>query len=433
MNKLFVRIAATLLLVFVMLMSVGMTLASWKISSPALNIISMGSVTGKIIEVFEEGQTVYPASEINKEVRVKNTGSADVFARVKIDKAWGDQRDNDGLLIKDTDLSTENIIINYNSNNWLYNEEDGYYYYLGVLKPNNTTEPLFESFVVDGKTTDSSYNSKQADITVSMELVQAAGNGLSYWSITSKELGVVYTPNTHSAKATAVAFENPTNGFSFKADNTDLFANFKNLMPGESRNQEIEISNKYSSKVSIYLYAQSAEQSGNEEEKELIDKLLKKYAVISIADDKGTEIYNGPVWGNLDVKDSDEKPNMKYEYLIGEFSPSETKKINVSLYLDSQMDNKYRSLLGRVNWVFSAQGDEDSPKDDPKDDPKDSSTDTPRNDTKEDWPQRTETNFTEVIKTGDLRNTVIYMTVAILSLIMIAVINRKKNTKAENA
>ena len=394
MKKTYFRIISTLLLSVLFIMSVGMTLAAWKINTPALNIISMGEVRGKIIEVYEKGQTVYPGSEVNKEVRVKNTGSADVFARVKIEKAWGDQRDTDGSLIKDESLGSENIIINYNKTNWYYNEKDGYYYYLGVIKPNNTTEPLFESFLVDGKTTDKKYNNKQADITVSMDLVQAAGNGLSYWSMTASELGVVYDADTKSSKATSVSFESPTTGFSFKAENTDLFANFKNLMPGESRNQVIEVSNNHTEQVPIYLYAKVTEQSGSKEEKELIDKLLKKYAVISITDEKGKEIYKGPIWGNLDVKESSDQPTMKNAYHLGDFAPSETKKLNVSLYVDSQTDNHYRSLLGKVNWVFAAEG--------------------------------TETDLNKTVKTGVILNTVMYVGIAAVSLSLILILNKKQ-------
>ncbi len=89
MKKTYFRIISTLLLSVLFIMSVGMTLAAWKINTPALNIISMGEVRGKIIEVYEKGQTVYPGSEVNKEVRVKNRGQRGCFRKSKNRKSMG--------------------------------------------------------------------------------------------------------------------------------------------------------------------------------------------------------------------------------------------------------------------------------------------------------------------------------------------------------
>ena len=48
--------------------------------------------------------------------------------------------------------------------------------------------------------------------------------------------------------------------------------------------------------------------------------------------------------------------SMKENISLGDFAAGEGKSLVVKLSLSEEMDNQYQSLLGRVNWVFSAQG-----------------------------------------------------------------------------
>lgn len=341
--------------------SAGMTFASWKTQGNTVNKITMASVKGQILEEYEQDQVVYPNGTVDKTVQVKNTGTADAFPRVKIEKAWGDGRDENGRLIVDPDLSTDNIEITYNTEQWMYNPEDGYFYYTEVLKPGDTTVSLFDSFTINGENTGGEYKNKLADIIVSMEMVQAAGGGLSYWDTSFEELGIDYEQTDQTEIITTVDFNGPDDGFSFDVNEGDLFADFKNLVPGESRSQTVEITNKWNEDVEISLWADFIDQTqATDETRELIDKLLREYATIIITDENGTLIYEGAVWGNPDI-DSEGTDSMKYPYSLGEFKSGETKNLNISLYLDPKTDNEYRELLGLIMWVFSAQGDEASP------------------------------------------------------------------------
>lgn len=342
------------------LFSAGMTAASWKSQGDTVNKITMASVRGQIVEEYEQDQVVYPNGTVDKIVQVKNTGTADALPRVKIEKVWGDSRDENGKLIVDPDLSTDNIEIVYNTEQWTYNSEDGYFYYTDVLKPGDTTVSLFESFTVNGENTGGEYKNKLADIIVSMEMVQAAGGGLSYWGTSFEELGITYEQTEQTELVTTVDFNNPNDGFSFDVNEGDLFADFKNLVPGESRSQVVEITNNWNESAEIFLWADFIDQTqATDETRDLIDKLLREYATIVITDDNGTVIYEGAVWGSPDI-DSEGTDSMKYPYSLGTFSSGETKNLNISLYLDPQMDNEYRELLGLIKWVFSAEGDEGS-------------------------------------------------------------------------
>ena len=102
------------------LFSTGMTYASWKVQDDTINKITMGSVRGQIVEEFAQDTVVYPDADVTKIVQVKNTGTIDAIPRVKIEKVWGDSRDENGNLLVNPALSTENIEITYNTEDWTY-------------------------------------------------------------------------------------------------------------------------------------------------------------------------------------------------------------------------------------------------------------------------------------------------------------------------
>lgn len=395
------------------LFSSVMSFASWKSQGDTINKITIESVKGCIEEEYEQNQVVFPNGTVDKVVKVKNTGTADAMIRIKVEKVWGDGRDENGKLIINPKLDTDNIVIHYNTEKWVYNAEDGYYYYMQVLKPGEVTSSLFDSFTVNGNITDGRYKNKHADIVVSMEMVQAAGGGLSYWGTSFETLGIVYKQQVQTDIITKVDFTNPKEGFSFAVNDGDLFANFKNLIPGESRSQIVEITNKWNKEVEIFLWAEYTEQSqATDKTRELIKKLLHENAVIVITDDNGKIIYKGAVWGNPDI-DSNGTDSMKYPISLGLFAENQTKKLNVSLYLDSQTDNKYMELTGLIKWVLSAEGTDTQDRDEPKKiiTEKIHTTDSP--------------------KTGDSSGVFLYGVTATISFILMIVTLRKAK-KARN-
>ena len=338
-----------------LLCSVGTVFALWVSEGETVNKINMNSyVEGKIIEEYEEA-VVYPGADVTKIVQVKNTGNIDALPRVKIEKAWG-VKGEDGKLIPDDTLNPDYIIIEYNTVDWIGKREaDGYYFYYNhVLEPKEITKPLFNGFTVSEKA-DGSYKNKYANIVVNMEIIQAGGGGLSYWN--AEEIGVEhYVENKQKPIKTTVEFLNPTDGFAFAINGGDLFSNFKNLIPGCTRSQIIEVTNKWNQEVELSLRADFIEQAhATAATRELINDLLHEYATIVITDENKTVIYDGPVWGSPD-KDSTGTDSMKYPHSLGSFSGKESKNLNVSLSLSPDMNNEHMELLGLIKWIFRAEG-----------------------------------------------------------------------------
>lgn len=343
----------------VLFAGVGMVFAAQKYVSESIEVIHMASVSAQITEEYERAVNVYPGSTIDKVVNVKNTGTSDIVIRVRVEKAWGKSRDQDGKLIVDDSYAADNIMLTYNTEYWYYDEADGYFYYKAVLNPEKTTlAPLFKEFYID-KSTNNSYQGLEADILVKMECIQAVADGITLWGKTYQEVGITYIPpqNSNVTTATAVTFTGGDEDFVFHPESTDLFANFKNLLPGETRSQTIEVKSTFQSKegVEIFLRAEMTEQSlATPETRALVNALLYEYATIIITDESGQIIYSGPIWGAPDSHAA-APDSMGNDISLGIFAAGEGKKLNVQLQLDPTMGNEYMELWGLIKWVWSAE------------------------------------------------------------------------------
>ena len=127
MKKGYILLCLSLAAVFAVSVT-GTTLALWRKTDTSDHIAQMATVTGQIVEEYDGAEEIYPGSTVEKVVNVQNTGTADSVIRVKVEKAWGAERDEDGNLLVDDTVSTDNILIDYNTEYWQYDQTDGYFY-----------------------------------------------------------------------------------------------------------------------------------------------------------------------------------------------------------------------------------------------------------------------------------------------------------------
>lgn len=329
----------------------GTVLAYWEVTGKAVNILTSASYRTEIEEEYTVPQHVDPGTSVDKIVNVKNSGKTDVLVRVKLEKAFG-TRDADGILQKEEALDPEMIEITCNERFW--KRAGDYWYYTEVLAAGERTkEPLMESYRVSEKA-GNAYRGKAAEIVVSMESIQAEGDAVSLWGITKKDLGIRYASDSVNT-VTAVTFSGKEEGFQFSESDTDLFANFKNLLPGCSRTQKIRIKNSSQDKTEIFLHAEAANQEQmTDKQKRLVSLMLSKYAKIIVKQGNKT-LYQGPVDGNLLKTEY----SMGNEISLGTFEPGENQDLNVTLSMSRQMDNEMQSLSGKVKWIFTAKGQEE--------------------------------------------------------------------------
>lgn len=328
--------------------------AYWQISGKTTNRISTTSYRTEIVENYQEPSAVYPGMKVDKVVNVSNTGTTDCMVRVHTDIILG-TRDAEGILLQDEQLDTNVIELSYNRKFWT--EKDGFWYYKDVLKAGSKTrEPLFESFRISEQA-GNSYKGKDAEIIVTMESIQAGEAMEKLWGITEKEIGIVYMDSGASNMQAEVHYLGSDSGFQFEGLGTDLFTNFKHLLPGCSRSQTIRITNESNHPAALSFYAAPARQEAlTKEEEEQIEELISKYATVEISDGT-TLLYQGPVNGNPDGA-ADKSMGESSAIKLGNFQPGQEKELYLSLRLDPDLTLEFCELTGNIDWIFTTEGND---------------------------------------------------------------------------
>ena len=98
-----------------------------------VNSVSVGNSSIKINEEFESPDSLSPGQVVPKKVRIKNTGINP--CRVRVMTAFSDSE------------AQKNIKIEYDTDHWRL-EDDGYWYYLSTLAPEEETTELFSEVAV---------------------------------------------------------------------------------------------------------------------------------------------------------------------------------------------------------------------------------------------------------------------------------------------
>ena len=154
-----------------------------------------------------------------------------------------------------------------------------------------------------------------------------------------------------------VTFENNAEKFIFlpgsNSSDTDLFDNFKNIMPGDTRTQTVVVTNDFRDydKIKVYLRAKphgednplSASVAATETVASMED-FLSQFAMTVRAD--GIVIYNAS---------PNEVGGLKDNILIGEIACGETVKLDISLSMPLDVGNEYSNRIGEVDWVFTVE------------------------------------------------------------------------------
>lgn len=137
------------------IMVIGGTWAYFNQKMTIVNPFSTGKYDSVLIEDFTPDNNWQPGAKIDKVVAVENTGDYDLLVRVKFEEKWvnsenpdwsktntkadvfATQQDNpsDGLITNDKSVVKKTL----DEAKWVYNEEDGYWYYKENLKSNNST------------------------------------------------------------------------------------------------------------------------------------------------------------------------------------------------------------------------------------------------------------------------------------------------------
>lgn len=121
---------------------------------------------------------------------------------------------------------------------------------------------------------------------------------------------------------------------------TDLFTEYKGVMPGDVLTQKITVKNNASNKsiVKIYLRSLGAADASSEE---FLNQL--KLTVSKNSEDPLFEAA------------ANEKAGLKDWVLIGTFSSGANVDLNLNLEIPTSLDNKYANTIGYLDWEFMVE------------------------------------------------------------------------------
>lgn len=129
------------------------------------NKITIGGNNIKIEEEFNPPSELLPGVSFTKDVKVTNEGPNSCYVRIK---AVFTDSDMEKFCDVDWNIYSEN-----NVNGWIYNEEDGYYYYPASLAVSEKSPSLFTTITM--KENASAKDFKDFDILIYAESYQADG------------------------------------------------------------------------------------------------------------------------------------------------------------------------------------------------------------------------------------------------------------------
>lgn len=174
MGKIKIKLATiTLIAIVLSLFSQG-TLAYYSTVGKATNVVTSGNIQFIIHEKTDQGTAfpedgvyIVPGDVVSKEVSIESDCEHPFYLRVKI--VYG---------VDSTELSAEECFkLNINEEHWELH--DGWYYYKGIVKPDETTPNVFSHVEIVGDTVDNSYLGKTLQLTVVAHAVQSENNPIS--------------------------------------------------------------------------------------------------------------------------------------------------------------------------------------------------------------------------------------------------------------
>ena len=148
--------------------------------------------------------------------------------------------------------------------------------------------------------------------------------------------------------AASVTYEGGAEKFVFlpgsSYSDTDLFENFKGVLPGDVLTQTITVQNDTDAQVRIYMRAEPVKQ-------EDVDFLNQMHMTVTSG---SKEIFDAQ---------ADQQDGLAKNTLLGTFKKSGSTTLTVTLEVPIEMGNEYMGRIGTVPWTFLVEEvpEEDTP------------------------------------------------------------------------
>ena len=174
LGKIKIKIFVVALVAAMMAFVSTSTLAYYQAVGKATNVVTSGNIRFIIHEMTDQGKEfpkdgvyIVPGDVVSKQVSVESDCEHPFYLRVKI--VYG---------VDSVELSAEDCFkLNINEEYWELH--DGWYYYKGIVNPDETTPEVFSHVEIVGSKVDNSYLGKTLTLTVNAQAVQSENNPIS--------------------------------------------------------------------------------------------------------------------------------------------------------------------------------------------------------------------------------------------------------------
>lgn len=160
------------------------------------------------------------------------------------------------------------------------------------------------------------------------------------------------------AEKSTIKFNGFTEGFEFKPGSeyteTDLFGNFKDVMPGDVITENITFTNSATDCDFVQLYMRA--ETHDDENNPLSDAVANSETVASMSDflaQLSMKVWNGEEL--IYDASPDELDGLSENKFLGTFRSGETAELKVELTVPIELGNEYANRVGEVDWVFHVE------------------------------------------------------------------------------
>ena len=151
-----------------------------------------------------------------------------------------------------------------------------------------------------------------------------------------------FTPAVIAQNMPEVNYTGEQTQFVFSPETTDLFVDFKNVMPGDYIEQSIRIVNSSRTSVRMYLRAEAVSAENAE---------FLSFFTLTV-NNGSTELFNAP---------ANEQDGLKENVLLGEMAADSELMLDLSLTASLMLGNEFQNYTGTIVWVFTIEEVETEP------------------------------------------------------------------------